>query len=137
MKTNPTPPERPSPAFKAFVESQIQEILQPDRLSSDGIQSPPRPVRRSRLVTPPPPTIQTRLDGYRAAAIAVQNMMEEAYSKRPRKMGGREHLAAYREGYYTGLLLAHCQFAFGEFPQHNATAIEMILSQNEKAETPL
>ena len=28
MKTNPPPPERPSPAFKAFVESQIQEILQ-------------------------------------------------------------------------------------------------------------
>ena len=63
-------------------------------------------------------------------------MLEEAYSKRPRKMGGREHLAAYREGYYTGLFLAHCQFAFGEFPQHNATAIKVILSDHAQPDSP-
>ena len=44
MKTNPPPPERPSPAFKAFVESQLEEIMQLDRLSSDGRMQTPCPT---------------------------------------------------------------------------------------------
>lgn len=70
------------------------------------------------------------LDGYRAAFIAIDNLLDAAASKLPKRLGGREHLAAYREGYYNGLLLAHCQSAFGEFPEHNVTAIVMISSQN-------
>jgi hypothetical protein len=76
------------------------------------------------------------LDGYRAASIAVENLLDDASSKLPKRLGGRDHLAAYKEGYYNGLLLAHCQFAMGEFPEHNVTAIELLLSQNAKLSNP-
>ena len=122
-------PDCPSPAFMAFVESQIGEILK--GRTPDFINSNPNPSRRTPAFTAiAAPDSSARLDGYRAAFIAIQNMMEEAYFRRPKKMGGREHLAAYREGYYIGLLFAHCQSAFGEFPEHNVTAIKVILSQH-------
>ncbi len=73
-----------------------------------------------------------RLNGYRAASIAVENLLEDAASKLPKRLGGHDHLAAYKEGYYIGLLLAHSQLALGEFPEHNVTTIEMILAQNNE-----
>ncbi len=79
----------------------------------------------------PEPSIK-RFYGYRAASIAIENLLDDAASKLPKRLGNREHLAAYREGYYNGLLLAHSQLALGEFPEHNVNTIEMILSQNNE-----
>ena len=70
----------------------------------------------------------TRLDGYRAAAFHIEDALDKAQAKRPAKQGKR-HLAAYRSGYFDGLVLAHCLTVFGEYPARNADAIKLILKE--------
>lgn len=71
------------------------------------------------------------LDGYRAAASVVKRMLDEAATCRPlRRSWKMQRLAAYREGYYEGLLAAHCQHAMGAHPEHNARDIRNELEQN-------
>lgn len=77
------------------------------------------------------------LDGYRAAASVVRRMLDDAAQRRPLLRSWKmQRLAAYREGYYEGLLAAHCQHAMGEHPEHNAEDIRKELKQNAKVDAP-
>jgi hypothetical protein len=55
--------------------------------------------------------------------------MRAASDAAPKRKGGREHLAAYREGYWSGLVIAYALLSYGEFPAHNAEAINETLSK--------
>ena len=67
-------------------------------------------------------------DGYRAAAILIERLLADAEAYRPEHWNQDMHkLAAYRQGYYDGLLLAHCQMAMGEFPERNKDVIKKAL----------
>ena len=75
------------------------------------------------------PPSSSALDGFRAAAVIVRRALDAAAKDRPRRMSGKmRKLAAYREGYYAGLLLAHCQHALGKFPEQNAEEIRKALT---------
>jgi hypothetical protein len=75
------------------------------------------------------------LDGFQAAALLVRRALDQAQSDRPlRRSWKMKKLAAYREGYFAGLLLAYCQHALGDFPEQNADAIREALKPNTKAE---
>lgn len=76
----------------------------------------------------------TSLDGYRAAAVMVETFLKYAEKNRPRRGAfGDRRRAAYREGYYMGLLFAHSMHVFGDFPSKNETPIRTILSQDERS----
>jgi len=74
---------------------------------------------------------RSALDGWKAAALIVRRALDDAQKNRPRRRSWKmQRLAAYREGYYAGLLLAHGQHALGEFPGQNADAIRDALKPN-------
>ena len=76
----------------------------------------------------PKPDRLTRLRGYEAAFICIERSLLEAKRHLPRRLSWKhQRLAAYREGYYMGLLTAHCQSALGEHPECNAKEIEAII----------
>lgn len=73
---------------------------------------------------------QQRIDGYVAAFKEITAMMREAEKKRPLRHTLKDSKkAAFREGYYQGLVVAHCTKALGEFPDHNKEAIKKALSR--------
>ncbi len=73
------------------------------------------------------------LEGYKAASITVEGMLDRAADARPeeRNIAKLKSSAAYKEGYYDGLLVAHCFQAWGEFPEHpeNAPRIAKALGE--------
>lgn len=71
----------------------------------------------------------TKLQGYQAASKRIKKAMRAASDAAPKRRGGREHLAAYREGYWSGLVIAYALLSYGEFPAHNAEAINETLSK--------
>lgn len=77
----------------------------------------------------------TALDGYRAAGIVIEQALDDADKKCPKRMNVNRKSAAYRVARYEALLMAHCQMALGEHPTHemNEPVIRRILqSQNAK-----
>ena len=86
-------------------------------------------TRASRRAAPP----CSALDGYRAAAIHTIRALDAARKERPRRRTLKmTKTAAYREGYYSGLLTAHCQHALGEYPEVNASVIRATLAPNKE-----
>lgn len=76
----------------------------------------------------------TKAKGYEAARIIVEEMLDTAQDRRPArryKVGPKS--AGYREGYYMGLLAAHCQNALVNFPKHNVDAIREALARKHGA----
>lgn len=71
----------------------------------------------------------TQLDGFKAASLIVRGMLNYASKERPedRDFSMRE-TNEYKEGYYNGLLFAHCQHALGEYPSFNVEAIRKALN---------
>jgi len=75
----------------------------------------------------------TALDGYRAAGLLIERMLDEAERKRPKRIPNRKS-AAYRAGIYDAILVAHCWMAFGEFPRRNeAEILKAMKSLNESS----
>jgi len=70
----------------------------------------------------------SELEGYRAAGMTIERMLDEAQVKRPKRQGNRKS-AAYRAGYYDALLYAHCVLVWGEYPNHpsNLAQIRKII----------
>ena len=74
------------------------------------------------------------LRGYQVAARVVVEMLDDAARRKPAKASYRmQRLAAYRQGYYDGILAAHCQHALGEYPEQNREAIERVM-QNARTQ---
>ena len=70
----------------------------------------------------------SHLDGYRAAEIIIAQYLDtykELVPKRSRKKHTKTK--AYTQGYFDGLVFAHCQLALGSFPEHNKEEIFMAL----------
>ena len=53
--------------------------------------------------------------------------MAAAKDRPLRRSWKMQRLAAYREGYHAGLLVAHCQHVLGEYPDINASVIRATL----------
>jgi len=72
----------------------------------------------------------SELEGYKAAAIVIERMLDKAQAKRPKRQGNRKS-AAYRAGYYDALLYAHCVLVWGEYPNHpsNLAQIRKIIQR--------
>lgn len=73
----------------------------------------------------------TRLQGYLAASISIEKMLDDAQKDRPERLPSRwKQTASYREGYFEGLLFASCMTVLGEFPRvpENAQRIRFILA---------
>jgi len=67
----------------------------------------------------------TNLDGYQAAAVLTEKALNKAEKTRPILAGWKlnRRSSEYRQGYYDGLLLAHCLDVLGKFPEHNRKQI--------------
>ena len=79
----------------------------------------------------------TELEGYRAAGIIIERALDEADQNCPKRIPRNIASAAVRYGYYKGLLLAHCQMALGEHPNHELNKpriLEALKSLNDQAE---
>jgi len=77
-------------------------------------------------------SVRSALRGYRAAAKVIDSLLDEAQKKRPKQTSYKmQRLAAYREGYFDGLLMAHCQHAMGENPEQNQEAIDRAMQNAE------
>lgn len=75
----------------------------------------------------------TSVEGYRAAEIRVAQALDAAQLRKPRRFRARmRKLAAYRQGYYEGLLFAHWQLLLGGFPERNEREIRDILGSLNK-----
>ena len=68
------------------------------------------------------PDTPTHLQGYQAAASTVAHLLDHAAERRP-KRDINTRSAPYCEGYYRGLLTAHCLHVWGEHPSHSADKI--------------
>lgn len=65
----------------------------------------------------------TKLDGYRAAGILIERMLNEAKAKCPKRIGRINRKSAeYRAGSYEAILTAHCLMVYGEYPTHEINA---------------
>lgn len=63
-----------------------------------------------------------QLQGYQAAASVVEHLLDHAADRRPtRDISTRS--APFLEGYYRGLLTAHCLHVWGEHPSQSAEKI--------------
>ena len=71
----------------------------------------------------------SQLDGYKAASFRVCQMVEDAWERRPSRRYSARQSAAYRDGYYDGLLAAHCLHALGDHPGHNEDAIRSAIQE--------
>lgn len=70
----------------------------------------------------------TQLNGYLAAGILIKYFLDGAEKRAPSSRARlNRNSAAYRQGLYDGLLIAHCQMALGEFPNNNRAQIEQTL----------
>lgn len=79
-------------------------------------------------------TPQDHLRGYVAAAYLVEEMLDESRADRPKRRSLKmAKSAAYREGYWHGLLAAHCMHALGEHPtqEKNAAQIAEVFAKRE------
>ena len=80
------------------------------------------------------PTPEERERGYRAAAVLVEQLLESAENKRPKCVAsGYQNRVLYRQGYYDGLLAAHCLHTLGEHPlvPQNANTIMNALRDQD------
>ncbi len=83
-------------------------------------------------------TRPTKAKGYEAARIIVEELLDKAQDNRP---AGRYKVsdnvrttsADYLEGYFMGLLAAHCQNTLGDYPKSNVTAIREALARKHGA----
>ena len=83
------------------------------------------------MISPSPSNyLPSQVDGYRAASVIVNEHLNAAEARKPKTQryvnGGS---ASFREGYYQGLLFAHCMQAYGEFPAANADIIKRTLQR--------
>tara|TARA_R110000868_G_scaffold368137_2_gene631099 strand:+ start:387 stop:752 length:366 start_codon:yes stop_codon:yes gene_type:complete len=82
----------------------------------------------------------TELDGYRAAGIMIERMLDEAQKKCPKRlMKINRNSAAYRAGVYQAILTAHCWMVWGEYPNHERNKpmiLKTLKSLNAGAEPP-
>jgi hypothetical protein len=68
-------------------------------------------------------TAQDQLRGYQAAAKRVEEALDRAKEKRPKRCTAKmQKSAAFREGYWNGLLVAHCFHVWGQFPLQEQNA---------------
>ena len=75
----------------------------------------------------------TQIEGYIAASIIVNEMLASAKKDKPKTSRHvKARSASYREGYYKGLLIAHCFQTLGEFPAANAVPIREALKRKLK-----
>ena len=71
----------------------------------------------------------TRFEGLLATSKVIRLSLDKAEEKKPRRMTKKmRRSAAYWQGYYEGLLEAHCQMALAEFPESNTARIREILT---------
>ena len=88
------------------------------------------------IVSTPSGVSASELEGYKAAAIVIEGMLDEAQAKRPKRQGNRKS-EAYRAGYYDALLYAHCVLVWGEYPNHPSNLVQIrkiIQTPNDQAE---
>ena len=92
----------------------------------------PEPTKASFA---PCPGSVTKLDGYRAAGILIERMLNEAKAKCPKRIGRINRKSAeYRAGSYEAILTAHCLMVYGEYPTHEINApviLKTLQSLNE------
>jgi hypothetical protein len=67
----------------------------------------------------------TQLDGYRAADIALRDLINAAR----KDLENPYEKDRYKRGYFQGLVVASALLAFGEFPQSNADQIGKLLKK--------
>lgn len=78
----------------------------------------------------------SNLNGYTAAGKVIKQALDNAQNNKPRRYSEKwKRSAAYRLGYYDGLLLAHCQLALGEYPTFNQKQIGVILEGTHETKT--
>ena len=80
----------------------------------------------------------TELQGYRAAGIIIEKALDDADKKCPKRMNVNRKSAAYRVARYEALLMAHCQMALGEHPNHEMNRpviLKTIKSLNKDSAT--
>jgi hypothetical protein len=82
----------------------------------------------------------SELQGFYAAEIAIERMLDEAKEKCPeRLLNINRQSAAYRAGAYESLLAAHCMMIYGSFPNHpinRPRILELLKHQNAPDEPP-
>lgn len=74
------------------------------------------------------PELET-IRGYTAAFKQINALLDKAQKRLP-KCGiseGVRKRADFKQGYYAGLLAAHCFSAYGEYPRQNEEQINKIL----------
>lgn len=59
--------------------------------------------------------ISDRIRGYEAADKIISRMVTNARENAPQRAVNRKS-AAYRAGYFNGLVIAHCMMVLGQFP---------------------
>lgn len=71
----------------------------------------------------------SEVDGYRAAGIAIRELLNDAELKRPKQGRINQKSAEYRAGVYRAFLTAHCLMVFGMYPNQpeNQARIREIL----------
>ena len=78
----------------------------------------------------------SELEGYRAAGILIERMLDEAQKKCPKRlMKINRNSAAYRAGVYQAILTARCLMVYGEHPNHpeNQAQIRKIIQTPNKS----
>lgn len=79
----------------------------------------------------------TALDGYKAAAILIERMLDSSEKKKPLRLRRVKKSADYRQGVYDAILTAHCWMVLGEYPDHNRKQIgEVLKSANAGRKKP-
>ena len=72
----------------------------------------------------------SQLDGFAAAAFAINEMLEDAQKNNPENVTAKmRESKSYYAGYYDGVLLSHSMLACGFFPQINKDFIHQKLKE--------
>ena len=97
----------------------------------------PTKTPRTRLQRPPANGSLTALDGYKAASILIERMLNNAEKKKPLRLRPvKQKSADYRQGMYDALLAAHCWMVLGEYPNHNREQITKVLNSVKRSIRP-
>ena len=79
----------------------------------------------------------SELQGFHAAEIAIERMLDEAKEKCPKRLLNiNRQSAAYRAGAYEAFMAAHCTMVYGSFPNHpinQPRILELLKTQNVKS----
>jgi hypothetical protein len=82
----------------------------------------PRASRAKKKADP------TELDGYHAAEKIIEGLMNKAQAQAP-KRHPKVRNAAFRAGYFEGLVVCHSLLALGQFPLANSGQIKEALGR--------